>query len=91
MSRGYSLIEILFVVLIMGILAGSLVGPFQRMSEKYRLRLAVWTVHSRMNAARNRAVFTGIKHRLSFSTDRITLELFEPEEERWIKKAVYFV
>jgi prepilin-type N-terminal cleavage/methylation domain-containing protein len=91
MRRGYSLIEILFVVLILGILAGSLIGPFQRLSQKYSLRLAVFTVHSRMNEARNRAIFTGIKHRLSFVTDRITLELFQPEEDRWIKEAVYFI
>jgi prepilin-type N-terminal cleavage/methylation domain-containing protein len=91
MRKGYSLVEVLFVVVILGILTGSLAGPFRRLSLKYQLRLAVWTVHSRLNAARYRAVFTGIKHRVVFGTDRVTLETYDGTADDWKRKAVYFV
>ena len=91
MRRGFSLLEILLVITIMGILTGSLVGPFQRLTLKYLHRLAVQTVHSRLNEARYRAIFSGIKHRVVLGTDRIILEDFNREEESWSRKAVYFV
>ena len=91
MKRGYSLLEVLCVVVILGILTGSLAGPFQRLCLKYQLRLAVWTVHSRLNAARYRAIFTGLKHRVVFGVDRVTLETYDGEEEAWKRNAVYFV
>jgi len=91
MRRGYSLLEVLCVVAVLGILTGSLAGPFQRLCLKYQLRLAVWTIHSRLNAARYGAIFTGLKHRVVFGADRVTLETYDEAEDTWIRKAVYFV
>ena len=91
MKKGFSLLETLFVLFIMGILVGSLAGPFLRLSHKYQLKLAVWSVHSRMNSARYLTLFKGIKHRVVFGSDSIAVEAYDEASDCWVRETIHFV
>jgi Tfp pilus assembly protein FimT len=63
----------------MGIASSS----FLNFSHKYRLQRAVWDIHSKMNYARFKAVFSGTKFRLSFNPDGYTLERYDQDLKTW--------
>jgi len=90
-KKGFSLVETLSALVVIGLLVGSFAGPFLRLTQKYRLRSAVQSIHSRMNTARYAAVFKGIKHRVVFDADSITLETYEDESSSWKGVAVHFI
>ena len=70
LRRGFTLIEIIAVLLIMALLA-SFVGPsFQALRER-RLRNAGERVAAQLELARHRSVITGVPHRVLVDLDEV--------------------
>ncbi len=83
-KRGFSLLDALISLFLLGILIGLLSHSFLNLSHKYKLRKAVWEIHSSLNYARYKALFEGVKVRIKFDTENYTIEKYSEPEEKWI-------
>lgn len=81
--RGFTLLELVICISIFALLMGIASSSFLNFSHKYRLQRAVWDIHSKMNYARFKAVFSGTKFRLSFNPDGYTLERYDQDLKTW--------
>jgi len=66
-DRGFSLIELAIVVLVMGMLLSFMVPGFRRLSESYQLRGAAENVAGQFRLAREKAIGTGTSQTLLFT------------------------
>ena len=82
--RGFSLLDALISLFFLGMLIGLLSNSFLNLSPKYKLRRAIWEIHSSLNYARYKALFEGIKVRIRFDSENYTIEKYNEEEEKWI-------
>jgi len=82
-TRGFTLLELLIYISIFAVLVGIASSSFLNFSHKYRLQRAIWDIHSKMNYARFKAVFSGTKFRLSFNPDGYTLERYDQYLKTW--------
>jgi len=80
---GFTLIEILMSIFFLSILIGLCSLHFSNISPKYRLKRAVWELHSRLNYARYKAVFDNQKVKVGFGANFYTIEKYDEEEELW--------
>ena len=85
-KQGYSLIETLVVIFIAATLIGMASIPFLNSSPKYKLINAVREIHSRMNYARYKAIFSGNKIRLKFEPHSYTIESYHEAENKWVSE-----
>jgi Tfp pilus assembly protein FimT len=83
-TRGFSLLEALISLFVLGTLITLLCHSFLGLSPKYKLRKAVWEIHSRLNYARYKALFEGQKVRVKFDTGSYTLEEYDKDNQKWI-------
>lgn len=60
-ERGFSLIELAIVLVVMGILVGFSVPSFQRISSTYQLQASAENVAGQLRLARERAIATGVE------------------------------
>ncbi len=81
--RGFSLLETSVVLFISAVAISLFSYAFLNLPPKYKLRKAVREIHSSLNHARYKALFEGIKVRVSFSSHRMTLEKFSDKEKNW--------
>jgi len=81
--QGFTLIEILIGVFLLSILIGLCSLSFSNLSPKYRLKKAVWELHSRLNYARYKAVFDSQKVKINFGATFYTIEKYDEEQELW--------
>ena len=82
-NQGFTLVEILVGIFILSVLLGLFSLSFSNVSPKYRLKKAVWEIHSRLNYARYKAVFDGQKVKIQFGADFYTLEKYDEEQKVW--------
>ena len=82
--RGFSLLDALISLFFLGMLIGLLSNSFLNLWPKYKLRRAVWEIHSSLNYARYRALFEGIKVRVRFDSENYTIEKYNEAEKKWI-------
>ncbi|MDH4220062.1 MAG: prepilin-type N-terminal cleavage/methylation domain-containing protein [Candidatus Aminicenantes bacterium] len=82
-ARGFTLLELVIYISIFAVLVGIASSSFLNFSHKYRLQRAIWDIHSKMNYARFKAVFSGTKFRLSFNPDGYTLERYDQDLKTW--------
>ncbi|GAK57433.1 pilin assembly protein [Candidatus Vecturithrix granuli] len=63
-QQGYTLLELIVVVLIIGVLSGIAIPNFLDWLHEYRLQAAANTLMNHLRAARLLAIFTGKEHQL---------------------------
>lgn len=85
-EKGYSLIEITLALFLIAIMIGLASISFLHTSPKYKLINAVREIHSRMNYARYKAIFSGNKIRLRFEPDNYAIERYDESQEKWIRE-----
>jgi type IV fimbrial biogenesis protein FimT len=67
-KRGYTLVEVMIVVVLIGILSTLAVFAWQGYRDNINLRTAARDVATDMTATRQRAVSEGVQYRITFST-----------------------
>jgi prepilin-type N-terminal cleavage/methylation domain-containing protein len=82
--NGMSLLETLVGLTVMGVVIALASFPFVNLSPKYKLLRAVREVHSRMNYARYRAIYSGTSVRLRLDPDGYRIEVHERTKDQWI-------
>ncbi len=65
-ERGFSLIELAIVVLVMGLLLTFAIPPFRSLSDSYQLRGAAENIAGQFRLAREKAIGTGNSQQLQF-------------------------
>jgi Tfp pilus assembly protein FimT len=81
--RGFSLLEALVSLFLLGLVTATASRSLQRSTPRYRLLRAVREVHSAMNSARYRAIFKGFRVRVRFNERGYVVEDFDPSEGEW--------
>ena len=82
-TNGYSLVEVVISISILGLIIALLSYSFTNQAPKYRLKRAVWEIYSRLNYARYKAIFRGIKYRVSFDSNSYVLEKYDERKGEW--------
>ncbi len=80
---GFSLIEVVIAIAILGFTIALLSYSFTNQAPKYRLKKATWEIYSRLNYARYKAIFRGVKYKMSFGSDSYALEKFDDPKGEW--------
>jgi Tfp pilus assembly protein FimT len=88
---GFSVIEVLFCVFILGILVSLFSVSFLNFSPKYRLKKAVWEIISHLNYARYKAIFEGDPFRVAFASDSLSVQRFDKELNAWKNERTNFM
>jgi len=65
-KRGFSLVEALAAFFVLGIILGLASTSFLNLAPKYKLNSAVREINSRLNYARYKSIFEGVKVRIKF-------------------------
>lgn len=82
-GRGYSLIEVLIAITILGLIIALLAYSFTNQAPKYQLKRAAWEIYSRMNYARYKAIYRGMKYKMRFKSNCYILEKFDEHKGEW--------
>jgi prepilin-type N-terminal cleavage/methylation domain-containing protein len=85
-TRGYSLIETVTVLLILGVLAAAAAVPFVRPSEKAALERGVWEVQARLNYARFKSVYRGRPMKVTFRGGSCLVDHFDETADEWVRE-----
>ncbi len=88
-KRGFSLTETLISLSILALIAVAVSASFLNKAPKYRLQSAVREVHSRLNYARHKAIFEGIKIRVRFEAAGYAIEKYSEAEKEWKPERKY--
>jgi len=84
-KRGYSLIETVAVLLVLGVLAAAAAVPFVRPSEKAALERGVWEVQARLNYARFKSVYRGWPMKVTFRGGSCLVDHFDETTNEWVR------
>jgi len=84
MNKGFSLLETILSLFLIGILIGLSSLSFMDKPPKYKLKKAVWEINSRMNLARYKAIFENAKFRIKFSDSGYQMEKYNTEKKTWV-------
>jgi hypothetical protein len=87
--RGYSLLEGVLALAVLAIAVGMASSFFLELAPKYRLKNAVWEINSRLNYARYKAIFDGIKVRIKFNERSYALEIYDESQKKWKREREY--
>jgi len=90
-KRGFSLVEALIATFIVAIILGVASTSFLNLAPKYRLKSAVREINSRLNYARYKAIFEGVKVRIKFDQHSYAIETFDEERNEWKREREYFL
>jgi prepilin-type N-terminal cleavage/methylation domain-containing protein len=88
-KRGFSLTETLISLSILALIAVAVSSSFLNKAPKYRLQSAVREVQSRLNYARHKAIFEGIKVRVRFDASNYAIEKYSEERKEWKEERKY--
>lgn len=80
---GFSLIEVVISIAILGLIIALLSHSFTNQAPKYQLKKATWEIYSRLNYARYKAIYRGMKYRVSFESNSYVLEKFDDPKGEW--------
>lgn len=81
------LIATFIVAIILGIASTS----FLNLAPKYRLKSAVREINSRLNYARYKSIFEGVKVRIKFDQHSYAIETYDEEKNEWKRERKYFL
>ena len=90
-KKGFSLTEVIIALVILVITVNIAATSFLNLAQKYRLKKAVWEIHSGLNYARYKAIFDGIKVRLIINSRSYTLEVYDEHQKKWKKEKECFL
>ncbi len=82
-TRGFSLIEVVIALTILGLIIALLSHSFSNQAPKYQLKRATWEIYSRMNYARYKAIYRGTKYKVRFGSNCYVLEKFDEHKGEW--------
>jgi prepilin-type N-terminal cleavage/methylation domain-containing protein len=82
-TSGFSLIEVMISMFILGLIIALLSHSFRNQAPKYQLKKAVWEIYSRLNYARYKAIYRGLKYKVSFDTHSYVIEKFDEHNSEW--------
>lgn len=91
MRKGFSLLEVLVSLSILAILLYMASTSFLNLAPKYRLHKAVGEINSRLNFARYKALFKGVKVRMKFYSSSYALETYDEEQAKWKLEGKHFL
>lgn len=91
MRKGFSLLEVLVSLSILAFLVYMASTSFLNLAPKYRLQTAVWEINSRLNFARYKALFTGVKVRMKFYSSSYAVETYDEEQAKWKLEEKHFL
>jgi prepilin-type N-terminal cleavage/methylation domain-containing protein len=90
-KRGFSLVEVLIASFLVAIIIGVASTSFLDLAQKYRLKSAVREINSRMNYARYKSIFEGVKVRVKFDQHSYAIETYDKEKNEWRREREYFL
>jgi len=82
-ARGYTLVETAMVLALAGFIIQAGAFSWRRLEPKFRLQSGVWKVHTALNQARFRAIWTGTAVRVRFVPGGYRVETYDGESEAW--------
>ena len=91
MNRGFSLTETIISLTILALIAAAVGTSFLNNAPKYRLQGAVREVHSRLNYARFKAIFEGVKVRVKFETAGYAIQIYDEKRKEWDLERKYLL
>ena len=80
---GFSLIELVISIAIVGLIIALLSYSFTDQASTYLLKKATWEIYSRLNYARYKAIYRGVKYKVSFDSNSYVLEKFDDHKSEW--------
>jgi len=89
--NGFTVLEVIITIAILGFIIGITSSSFHSLAPKYRLKKAVWEVHTRLNYARYKAIFDGSKVRVTFGSAGCTIEKYDENKKEWKKESADFL
>ena len=90
-KKGFSLVEVLIASFIVAIILGVASTSFLNLAPKYRLKSAVREINSRLNYARYKSIFEGVKVRIKFNQHSYAVETYNEEKNEWRREREYFL
>ncbi len=90
-KRGFSLVEALAAFFVLGIILGLASTSFLNLAPKYKLNSAVREINSRLNYARYKSLFEGVKVRIKFDQHSYAIETYDEEQNEWRREREYFL
>jgi Tfp pilus assembly protein PilE len=91
MRRGFSLVEALASFFVLGIILSLASTSFLNLAPKYKLNSAVREINSRLNYARYKSIFEGVKVRIKFDQHSYAIETYDEEKNEWKREREYFL
>lgn len=80
---GFSLIEVVITIAILGLIIALLSYSFTNQTPKYQLKRATWEIYSRLNYARYKAIYRGKRYKVSFVSNGYEIQIFDDPEGEW--------
>ena len=90
-NKGFTLFELVIFLSIFAIICSIALTSFLNLVPKYKLEKAVWEINSRMNYARYKAIFEGVKVRVRFSSQSCSIEKYDVNQKKWKKEVSDFL
>lgn len=84
MKKGFTLIETSVALAITAILIYLAGTTFQNLIPKYRLEKSAWEIGSALQAARAKALFKGVPHRVKFGPGQMAVESYDAARKAWV-------
>lgn len=91
LNIGFSLLEVMISLFILAVMLSFASVFFLNLSPKYKLIKAVWEINTRMNYARYKAIFKGMKVRIRFDSKSYTIETYDEKQKKWLREQIYFL
>lgn len=91
MRKGFSLIEVMVSISVLALLVYIASTSFLNLAPKYKLQKAIWEIHSRLNFARYKALFKGVKVRIKFNSNRYNIETYDEDTQEWKLEEKHFL
>lgn len=82
-TSGFSLIEVVLAVTILGLIVALLSHSITHQAPQYQLKRATWDIYSRLNYARYKAIYRGMKYKVSFDSNCCVIEKFDDKKSEW--------
>jgi len=81
--RGFTLIETVFALSIMGVLIYMASFSLLNLVPKYKLEKAVWEVRAALNTARAKSILDGLNYRVRLHAESYALEKYDEDSKTW--------
>jgi len=91
LKKGFSLIEVVVFLAVLATLVYVASSSFLTLAPKYQLQKAVWEINSRLNFARYKAIFEGVKVRIKFNSSGYGVEIYDKDEDSWRREEKHYL